>query len=96
MTAQYPASKDPYALAYRYRELLAEKPKRRGEHFNSYYESLLANQPHPSHTAMDPRSRAIRYAKGHYECYYELKHVNLIIQFLDSKAVQSDARNAAM
>ena len=86
MAVETAVNKDPYALAYRYPEFMTEKPKRRGEQFNPYYESLLANQPDPADKDMDPKSRAIRYAKKNYECFYELQHVDLIVQFLDGKA----------
>ncbi|PVI04856.1 hypothetical protein DM02DRAFT_689769 [Periconia macrospinosa] len=86
MTTSPALSSDPYALAYRYDEFMLEKPKRRREENNPYYESLLANQPDPPVDATDPLSRAIRYAKEHYESYYEIKHVDLIVKFLDEKA----------
>ncbi|KAF2644746.1 hypothetical protein P280DRAFT_535344 [Massarina eburnea CBS 473.64] len=88
MTSRSPVSKDPYALAYRYRELMKEKPKRVGERNNTYYENLLANQPDPADDDMDARSRAIRYAKEHYECFYEYKHLNVIVEYLDKKAAK--------
>jgi hypothetical protein len=86
MAGLLPLGKDPYALAYKYRELMQEKPKRPKDRFNSYYDNLLANQPYPPDDAMDDRSRAIRYAKEHYESFYEPRHVNLIVQLLNRKA----------
>jgi len=80
-----PLSKDAYVLAYRYSEFMREKPKRRRDHVNPYHENLLANQPDPPKDATDAKSRAIRYAKGHYECFYELRHVKMIIEMLDCK-----------
>ena len=46
---------------------------------NRYYENLLANQPEPDLEATDKRSRAIRYAKEHFE----IKDVARIIRWLD-------------
>jgi hypothetical protein len=80
-----PLSEDPYVLAYRYRELIYEKPKKWREFYNPYYESLLANQPDPPKKATDSKSRAIRYAKEHYECFYELRHIPIIVEWLDRK-----------
>ena len=51
--------------------------------FNKYYENLLANQPAPEPDAADDRSRAIRYAKEHYECYYEVRDIARIVGWLD-------------
>ncbi|KAF2244082.1 hypothetical protein BU26DRAFT_93130 [Trematosphaeria pertusa] len=83
-----PLSKDPYVLAYRYREYMAQKPRRPRESNNAYHETLLANQPDPARDATDARSRAIRYAKEHHECYYEIKHINMIVQMLDDREAQ--------
>lgn len=60
--------RDPYVLAYRYKEYMEQHPTRHqleGRQFvNRYYENLLANQPEPDLEATDDRSRAIRYAKS--------------------------------
>jgi hypothetical protein len=80
-----PLSKDAYVLAYRYGELLREKPKQWNEYCNPYYENLLANQPDPPKDATDAKARAIRYAKQHYECFYEISHVSMIVEWLDRK-----------
>lgn len=53
------------------------------EDFNEYYQNLLANQPEPDHHATDDRARAIRYAKDHFECYYEVKDIAHIIGLLN-------------
>ena len=52
------------------------------QYFNNYYENLLANQPEPDPDATDDRSRAIRYAKEHYECYYEIRDIARIVGWL--------------
>lgn len=79
--------RDPYVLAHRYTEYMEQHPMRHqleGRQFvNRYYENLLANQPEPDLEATDKRSRAIRYAKEHFECYYEIKDVARIIRWLD-------------
>jgi hypothetical protein len=79
--------RDPYVLAYRYTEYMEQHPMRHqleGRQFvNRYYENLLANQPEPDLEATDNRSRAIRYAKEHFECYYEIRDVARIIRWLD-------------
>lgn len=64
--------KDPYVLAHRYQEYMKGYPRRVFEKSNPYFEKLLANQPDPDPEAKDDRSRAIRYAKRHYECFHEL------------------------
>lgn len=74
--------KDPYVLAFRYWAYMKETPRRHRENLNPYYEKLLANQPDPDDDATDDRSHAIRYAKKHYECYYELRDVDRIISWL--------------
>lgn len=79
---------DPYVLAYRYKEYMQAKPKGLREKPNPYYESLLANQPYPDEDATDPRSRAIRFAKEHYECFYETKHINMIVHIIDKEEVR--------
>lgn len=79
--------RDPYVLAYRYKEYMEQHPTRHqleGRQFvNRYYENLLANQPEPDLEATDDRSRAIRYAKEHFECYYDIRDVARIIRWLD-------------
>jgi hypothetical protein len=82
MTEPMSLHKDPYVLAHRYREYMKEKPRARLERCNPYYEKLLANLPDPDIQATDNRSRAIRYAKKHYECYYEIRDIWRIIQWL--------------
>jgi hypothetical protein len=76
-------SEDPYVLAHRYWDYMREHPRRFRERLNPYYEKLLANQPDTDRDATDPRSRAIRYAKRHYECFYEIRDIERIIQWLD-------------
>lgn len=82
-TKKLPIRADPYALAYGYWEYLAETPKRKGEHFNPYYKSLLANQPDPHVDSSTDRARAIRYAKENCECFYELRDIKNIVEWLD-------------
>jgi hypothetical protein len=53
------------------------------QYINEYYQNLLANQPEPDLDATDNRSRAIRYAKEHFECYYEIRDVARIVRWLD-------------
>ncbi|KAJ4305399.1 hypothetical protein N0V90_000930 [Kalmusia sp. IMI 367209] len=77
--------KEPYVLAHKYREYMKERPIRRGEVANPYYERLLANHEDPPKEADDRLSRAIRYAKEHFECYYEIDHVDKIIMYLDKR-----------
>ncbi|KAH6872816.1 hypothetical protein BKA58DRAFT_401004 [Alternaria rosae] len=60
MTEPISIQKDPYALAYRYREYMKEKPWSPMERCNPYYERMLANLPDPDISATDNRSRAIR------------------------------------
>ncbi|KAF1842586.1 uncharacterized protein K460DRAFT_409988 [Cucurbitaria berberidis CBS 394.84] len=78
--------KDPYVLAYKYWDYLTENPRLRRESCNPYYENLLANQPDPDGDATDDRSRAIRYAKTHYECFYEIRDIDRIIGWLGDAA----------
>ena len=80
---------DPYVLAYRYAEYMKKYPlsKANGERRNPYFESLLANQDDPPESDNDPQSRAIRYAKQHYECYYQKKDIPMIVQMLDGASV---------
>lgn len=53
------------------------------QYLNQYYENLLANQPEPDLDATDDRSRAIRYAKEHFECYYEIRDIARIVGWLE-------------
>jgi hypothetical protein len=62
---------------------MTEHPRRKLDLLNSYYEKLLANQPAPDKDATDDRSRAIRYAKKHYECFYEIRDTERIVKWLD-------------
>jgi hypothetical protein len=82
MKKEIPLRDDPYALAHRYREYMIQHPRRFLEYCNPYYERLLANQPNPDAYATDDRSRAIRYAKEHYECFYEIRDIRRIIAWL--------------
>lgn len=83
--------KDPYILAYQYRQFMEESDRRRSvgpawrERANPYYDNLLANQDGPSADATDDLSRAIRYAKEHYECFYEKSQVAMIVDILDKQ-----------
>lgn len=86
MTASTNLRNDPYALAYRYFDYIRENPRRKRERLNPYYENLLANQPDPDPEDRDDRSRAIRYAKEHYECFYEIRDVKRIIQWLEQSS----------
>ncbi|KAH6616828.1 hypothetical protein C7974DRAFT_295863, partial [Boeremia exigua] len=78
---------DPYVLAYRYKDYMEEHPMQRHlsghEYSNKYFENLLANQPEPDADAVDDRSRAVRYAKERYECYYEIRDIERIIGWLN-------------
>ena len=49
------------------------------QHSNPYYKKLLANLPAPDADAMDDRSRAIRYAKEHYESFYEIRDLRRVV-----------------
>ena len=77
----FPLRKDLHVLAYRYDACMAQHPpsKANGEYNNPYFESLLANKDVPPKSATDPRSRAIRYAKQHYECYYSKNGIAVIV-----------------
>lgn len=68
---------------------MKERPKWRNEATNPYYERLLANREDPPENAVDRMSRAIRYAKEHIECYYEVRHVDVIIKYLDERGDHS-------
>jgi hypothetical protein len=82
--------KDPYVLAHEYHAFIREKPKYWLQNYNSYYLNLLANRPDPADNATDAMSRAIRYAKEHYECYYEPRDVPMIVAILDRKAAEAE------
>jgi hypothetical protein len=84
---------DPYALAYRYSEYLAEHPKRMRDEYNPYYKSLLANQPDPRVDSTTDRARAIRYAKENYECFYELRDIKHIVEWLDKNVSPTSYTN---
>ncbi|KAF1948024.1 hypothetical protein EJ02DRAFT_429764 [Clathrospora elynae] len=96
-----PLREDPYALAYRYWDYMVKPPRRFRENCNPYYEKLLANQPEPAPDATDDRSRIIRHAKQHYECFYEIKDISRIIGWLptgvsgDERAVHERQNNRA-
>ncbi|EMD60763.1 hypothetical protein COCSADRAFT_344809 [Bipolaris sorokiniana ND90Pr] len=90
MTEPLPLDKDPYALAHRYREYMTEHPRRFLEYCNPYYERLLANQPDPAADATDDHSRAIPYAKVHYECFYEIRDIRRIITLLPPLGKEND------
>ncbi|KAH7356263.1 hypothetical protein BKA66DRAFT_428601 [Pyrenochaeta sp. MPI-SDFR-AT-0127] len=83
MTQVPPLRKDSYVLAYRYWDYMRETPRRHRENCNPYYEKLLANQPVPEENAMDDYSRAVRYARVHYESFYEIRDVQRIIGWLN-------------
>jgi hypothetical protein len=87
MTEPTSLRRDPYALAYKYWDYIRETPRRKYERLNPYYENLLANQLDPDPEEMDDRSRAIRYAKQHFECFYEVRDIKRIIQWLDEESV---------
>lgn len=74
---------DFYVLACRYWDYITEHPRRKLENLNKYYENLLANQPEPEPGATDERSRAIRYAKEHHECFYEIRDIKRINVWLE-------------
>jgi hypothetical protein len=87
--------KDPYVLAYKYRQFMDERAGHRcvgpawRESANPYYENLLANQEEPPVDATDNLSRAIRYAKKHHECFYDKSQVGMIIGILDKQNVST-------
>ncbi|KAF1921248.1 hypothetical protein BDU57DRAFT_410237, partial [Ampelomyces quisqualis] len=83
-----PLATDPYVLAYRYWDYMKEHPRRRREDLNPYWSNLLANQPDPHPEATNGTARAIRYAKEHYECFYEKSDVGRILQWLDKAAAK--------
>lgn len=73
---------DSYALAYRYWDYIRDHPRQKRERLNPYYENLLANQSEADKEDKDDHSRAIRYAKEHYKCFYEVRDIKRIIQWL--------------
>lgn len=83
--------KDPYVLAYQYKQFMDDCDRRRcagpewRERANPYYTNLLANQDEPPEDATDDTSRAIRYAKEHHECFYDKSQVPMIISILDKQ-----------
>jgi hypothetical protein len=83
-------AKDPYVLAHEYHAFMQEKPEHWLQQANPYYLNLLANRPDPADGATDAMSRAIRYAKEHYECYYEPRDVPIIVEILDRKAAEAE------
>ena len=92
--AEKPALRtDPYVLAYRYWEYITENPRRKRENINPYYEKLLANQPEPEEDDQGDRARAIRYAKEHFECFYEIRDIKRIVQWLDDARAQQKLNN---
>jgi hypothetical protein len=93
MEEKPPLRTDPYVLAYRYWEYISKHPSRKRENLNTYYEKLLANQPDPEPGATDERSRAIRYAKEHYECFYEIHDIKRIVEWLEKKPVHNNKNN---
>lgn len=74
---------DPYVLAHRYWDYMEEHPRRRREDFNPYLANLLANSPDPDPEDKSGTARAIRYAKEHYECFYEKGDTANILKWLD-------------
>ncbi len=70
---------DPYILAHSYKAYMLAHPIGSNEQRNPYYENLLANYPEPRKERTDKMARAIRYAKMHCECYYEVRDVERIL-----------------
>jgi hypothetical protein len=79
---------DPYVLAHRYWDYMEEHPRRRREDFNPYLANLLANSPDPDPEDKSGTARAIRYAKEHYECFYEKGDTANILKWLDKAAAK--------
>lgn len=80
---------DPYVLAYRYWDYMEEHPRRTHvENFNPYLANLLANSPDPDPEDKSGTARAIRYAKEHYECFYEKGDTANILRWLDKAAAK--------
>jgi hypothetical protein len=89
-----PLRTDPYSLAYRYREYIRKHPIHEPDNLNLNYDKLLANCLNPRPDATDDKSRAIRYAREHYDCFYELRDVNRIIEWLKKEPLH-DARTSS-
>jgi hypothetical protein len=87
-----PLRTDPYNLANRYREYIRKHPLHKRDDRNTYYDKLLANCLDPRPDATDDKSRAIRYAKEHYECFYEIRDISRIVEWLKNEPFH-DARN---
>lgn len=79
---------DPYVLAHRYWGYMEEHPRRRREDFNPYLTNLLANSPDPDPEDKSGAAHAIRYAKEHYECFYEKGDTANILKWLDKAAAK--------
>ncbi|KAJ8109928.1 hypothetical protein OPT61_g7092 [Boeremia exigua] len=69
--------RDPGAIYHSYDEVLKCFPLGRGECPNPYFKGLLANQPPPDEPTSD-LGRAIRYAKIHWQEYWELKDLDYV------------------
>ncbi|KAJ4337681.1 hypothetical protein N0V95_008262 [Ascochyta clinopodiicola] len=70
---------DVDALYYSYDEFLQYFPLGRGERPNTYLAGLLANQSMPAEPSSD-RGLAIQYAKKNWQCYWELKDLQYVVQ----------------
>lgn len=70
--------KDPNAIYHSYAEVLEHFPLPRGERPNPYLVGLLANQTLPVEPTSD-RALAIRFAKKHWENYWEVKDLQYVI-----------------
>jgi hypothetical protein len=92
MTNKQPLREGYYVLAYRYWDYIIEHPRRKLDNLNKYYENLLANQPEPHSEATDERSRAIRYAKAKYECFYEVRDTKRINEWLEEAEARPQAK----
>lgn len=71
--------KDPHVNYRNYIEFLDYFPLRRGEYPNPYLLGLLANQRLPIEPTSD-RAIAIRFAKVHWEEYWELKDLDYVLE----------------
>jgi hypothetical protein len=69
---------DPNALYHRYHEILEYFPLDRGERPSPYLVGLLANQSMPTEPTSD-RGVAIKYAKKHWQNYWELKDLDVVV-----------------
>jgi hypothetical protein len=92
MTNKQSLREDSYVLAYRYWDYITEYPRRKLDNLNKYYEDLLANQPAPDIEATDERLQAIRYAKEHYECFYEVRDIKRINEWLEEAKARPQAK----